>query len=105
MYRGWCFASVKNDQKRGETSSSRSVGRSVGRLVGRCQRVSRSMKFVKGALNNNVTVFYVLCIRFIFSAYCRLCIVATIIVMHSENDAKNTEMPKHTYINALNKDV
>ena len=35
-----------------------------------------------------VTVFYVLCI--IFSAYCTLCIVATIMVMHYEYDAQNT---------------
>ena len=64
------------------------VAMSVGRSVRRCQRVSRSMKCLKDVLNHNVTVFDVLCI--IFIAYCTLCILATIIVMHYAYDALNT---------------
>ena len=46
-------------------------------MVGWCQRVSKSMKCLKDALNHYVTVFYVLCIT--FNAYYALCIEDTML--------------------------
>ena len=61
-----------------------SVRRLVGWLVvGWSQRVSKSKKFLKDALNHNVTVSYALCI--LLCAYYTLCILNTmsfLCIMH-----------------------